>query len=551
MARKSSRSGSDQPQSNTVLIVFLVFSILLNLGLGVMFYLAQDKIDQANTKEAAAVATQKKMEDQRNAATNVFLPILRAVVGDTTLTTDEINAMKENIAKAQADLPANSHAWYDGKVWKELMGRGNNDNGLIGPFSATSGKPAITLIDKVKQLTQQLATSNDKLKTAEANLAKLTKDTEGYKKEWNDLVFTQRLKAAQDSMELDKQNKLKQKDEIIASAMTATTSTTNEVEKQVTEIKTNFENKLKENKIGHDTSVAKEAEKYRDKINKLDQNRITSLNVPKARIVDYNPGTNLAIIDLGSAVNLPVGLTFSIHEHDANGNASPMKKAEAVVVKVLGDQLAQVRVTRMARPGSERKAPPRSDMTPEEETAYWNAFFTSEPRDFARSTMPLYKGDFLFNVVWDPAKQTRVALVGEFDLDGDGTDDLPSLINLLRAQGAEIDLYLDKANSYKPKGKIDYNTDVVVLGDVPTITARGVKQQTAVNKATEMLREGQEVQKEALEKGIRIVQLPKFLSELGISVPQVIGNKANLLNADVPPAANTPPAAAAPDGEKK
>ena len=113
MARKSSRSGSDQPQSNTVLIVFLVFSILLNLGLGVMFYLAQDKIDQATTKEAAAVATQKKMEDQRNAATNVFLPILRAVVGDTTLTTEEINAMKENIAKAQADLPANSHAWYD------------------------------------------------------------------------------------------------------------------------------------------------------------------------------------------------------------------------------------------------------------------------------------------------------------------------------------------------------------------------------------------------------------------------------------------------------
>ncbi len=551
MARKSSRSGSDQPQSNTVLIVFLVFSILLNLGLGVMFYLAQDKIDQANTKEAAAVATQKKMEDQRNAAANVFLPILRSVVGDTTLTSDEINAMKENIAKAQSDLPANSHAWYDGKVWKELMGRGPNDNGLVGPWSATSGKPAITLIDKVKQLTQQLATSTEKLKTAEANLAKMTKDFGDYKKEWNDLVFTQRLKAAQDSMELDKQNKLKQKDEIITSAINANTATTNEVEKQATELKTTFESKLKENKAVHVAESAKEAEKYRAKIEKLDQNRITSTNVPKARIVDYNPATNLAVIDLGSAVNLPIGLTFSIHEHDANGNASPMKKAEAVVVKILGDQLAQVRVTRMARPGSERKAPPRSDMTPEEETNYWNAFFTSEPRDFARSTMPLYKGDFLFNVVWDPAKKTRVALVGEFDLDGDGTDDLPSLINLLRAQGAEIDLYLDKANSYKPKGKIDYNTDVVVLGDVPTISARGAKQQVAVNKATEMMREGQEVQKEALEKGIRIVQLPKFLSELGISVPQVVGNKANVLNADVPPAANTPPAAAAPDGEKK
>ncbi|HMO37257.1 MAG TPA: hypothetical protein PKA06_14560, partial [Gemmatales bacterium] len=234
-------------------------------------------------------------------------------------------------------------------------------------------------------------------------------------------------------------------------------------------------------------------------------------------------------------VKLPVGLTFSVHERDSvTGTARPMKKAEVVVVRILGEQLAQVRVTRMARPNAERMGMPDPNFTPEEETRFWDSFFTSDTRDFIRSTKPIYKGDYLFNVVWDPTRKTRVALVGEFDLNGDGTDDLPSLMNLLRAQGAEIDLYLDKANSYKPKGKIDYNTDVVVLGEVPQINARGVRQQIAVNKATEMLREGQEVQREALEKGIRIVQLPRFLSEMGVSVPQVLANRPSTLVTDVP-----------------
>lgn len=59
MARKSSRTRGDQPQSNTVLIVFLVFSILLNLALGVFLYLSQDKIDQAAKKEADAQSALK------------------------------------------------------------------------------------------------------------------------------------------------------------------------------------------------------------------------------------------------------------------------------------------------------------------------------------------------------------------------------------------------------------------------------------------------------------------------------------------------------------
>lgn len=544
MARNSSRR-ADQPQSNTVLIVFLVFSILLNLALGVFFYLAQDKIDQAAKKESDAIATQKKMEEQRQAATTTWIPLLRTVIGDNAVTADELNNMKEALARDGAAGPL-PQTWFDGKFWREMVGKDDGQPGLIGPFKTATGKPAISLMDKIRQLNEQLGKTADKLKATEQGYTKLKAESDEYKKQWNDLVFTQRLKAAQDSMEVDKQNKIKQQMEINSALAQKMTDTTNEMDKLVKELKGNYDTVNTTNAEKMAARLKVEADEYKKKIATYESDKLTSLNVPKARVVSYDPLTDLAIIDLGSAVKLPLGLTFSVHEHDSNGAPNPRKKAEVVVVKILGEQLAQARVTRMAKPESDRLPLPSASFTADEEKRYWDSYFTSDPRDFNRTNRPIYKGDYLFNVVWDPAKRVHVALVGFFDLDGDGSDDLQSLIALLRAQGAEVDLYLDKADGFKPKGKINYNTDVVVLGEIPVAVPGGAKQQIPVNRANEMLREGNAVQKEANELGIRVVQLPRFLSEMGISVPQVLNGKGGNQ-----PGAAQPTPAAPPAEEKK
>lgn len=536
MARKTTRTRADQPQSNTVLIVFLVFSILLNLALGVFLYLAQDKIEQATKKESDAKSAQTGAENQRNAATKTFIPLLRSVIGDT-VSGDDLNAIKDNLSKDSTALGADVIGWYTGKMWKELFGRGQNDNGLIGPFSETTGKPAISLMDKVRQLQEQLSKSMDKLRTAETNLSKAVADLADYKKKWNAENYARDLKTAQDAFEVDKNQKLKQKDEIINVQNTKITDTTNEVDKQMTEIKKNFEARNAAVKAEFDEKYKTIAEERKEEKERLQQNKITFLNFPKAHIVSYEPGTDLALIDLGSAVKLPLGLTFSIHGRDLNGIADPRPKAEGQVVRILGDQLAQIRITRMAKPDAERQPLPASDMTPEQETRYWDNYFTSEVRDFVRSNRPLYKGDYLFNVIWDPARRTRIALVGEFDLNGDGTDDIQALINVLNAQGADVDLYLDKANGFKPKGKLDFGTDLVILGDIPTLTAKGaIGQPTTSSRSSDVVREGLAVQKEALEKGIRIVQLPRFLSEIGLNAPHAMQGRSSLPS-DVPPPA--------------
>lgn len=545
MARKSSRTRGDQPQSNTVLIVFLVFSILLNLALGVFLYLSQDKIVQAEKNESTAKAALTGVEAQRNAATKTLMPLLRLVIGDTTLTSDELNAMKDNLAKDVAALP-NDSSWYTGKMWKELFGRAANDPGLTGPFSEATGKPAISLIDKIRQLNEQLTKTMDKLKTAEANLAKKTAEYIDYQKKWNADNYAKDLKSNQDAAEVNKNQLLKQKDEVIAVANQKTADTTAEVEKQVTDIRKNTEKSVAAIKADAEEKTRLMAEERKAEKDRLQQDRITSLNVPKAHIVAHQPGTDIALIDLGSSVKLPIGLTFTVHERDAQGIASPQPKAEVQVVRILGDQLAQVRITRMARPDSYNMPPPPSDMTPDLEAKYWDKFYTSDVRDFVRTNKPLFKGDLLFNVVWDPTRRTRVALVGDFDLNGDGSDDIQELISFLRSQGADVDLYLDKGNSYKPKGRLDFATDIVVLGDVPMVNPRTALNQVATNRGSELIRESQAVQKEAIEKGIRIVQLPRFLNEIGINPPSIMKQKLSGQSAgtDGPPPV-------APPAEKK
>ncbi|MFT3879857.1 MAG: hypothetical protein QM703_09375 [Gemmatales bacterium] len=542
MARKSSRTRGDQPQSNTVLIVFLVFSILLNLGLGVFLYLSQDKIVQAEKKETDAKAAQTGAENQRNAATKTLMPLLRLLIGDTTLSSDDINVMKDNLAKGtDVTALANDSTWYQGKVWKELMGTPTAP-GLIGPFSDTTGKPAISLIDKVRQLNEQLTKTMDKLKIAEANLAKKTAEYTDYAKQWNADNYAKNLKTNQDAAEARTAQLLKQKDETIKVNEQKIADTTAEVEKQVTDIRKNSEKGVEGIKADFNEKYRMIAEERKAEKDRLAQDKLTSLNVPKAHIVAYQPGTDMALIDLGSSVRLPIGLTFSVHERDAQGITNPQPKAEVQVVRILGDQLAQVRITRMARPDSFNMPPPAGDMSPDLETKYWDKYYTSDSRDFVRSNKPLFKGDLLFNVVWDPTRRTRVALVGDFDLNGDGTDDIMELISFLRSQGADVDLYLDKANSYKPKGKLDFATDLVVLGDVAMVNPRANLNQIATNRGTELVRESQAIQKEAIEKGIRIVQLPRFLNEIGINPPSIMKQKlaGQSAGTDAPPPAAAP-----------
>jgi len=527
MARKVSRSRADQPQSNTVLIVFLVFSILINLTLGVFFYLSVDKVDQAEKRAKDAQTAQQGAENQRRAATETFITLLRSVVGDTTVTNDELNRMKEKLS-SDANVLGEAAAWYpNGKVWKELMGTGANNPGLIGPFTDSTGKAQYTLIDRIRKLDGSLTETTKKLNDTVAAKNKLDADYKAYQAQWNAADTEQKLKTVVDQHKQELARELKKKDDTIGDLRQKLTDTTNEIQKTVTDLTNQYKARELAITATVEDTKHKIQEERREELEKHRQETLTARNTPRARVVSYDTHTNIAYVDIGSQLKVPLQLTFSIHGRDATGNANPNPKAEGEIVSILGPQLSQVKIKRVARPDAERlKLKPES-------ADYW----ITDERQFVRAFDPVVKGDLCYNAIWKPFETIHVALVGEFDVDGNGTDDIQAFMNLLRGQGAQVDLYLDKANGFQPRGRLDYTTNVVIVGGLPVLSARGAANSPLANKGTELIRNAEKVQREALEKGIEVITLPRFLTRIGYSTPRALSPRVadnNSLNLQPP-----------------
>lgn len=514
MARRTVRS--DQPQTNTVLIVFLVLSILISLTLGVFLYLAQDSIKQAEEKQKQSEATQANIAKQRDAAANIFMPLLLRVMG-YNVPAKQMDTVRTELSGSLGLLPQDQVSWYGGPFWKDLVGgRTTGDPGLIGPLDA-QGLPSISLADKIRKLIAELEQTTKKLKDSEAGLAALRSEYDQYKKQWNAQDYSAKLKAAQDAFETDLKNKIKAKDDVIAELNKRMADITNEVAKQFNDAVAESKKQQAQMQATYDASIKSMQLELKDIRQKSELDKIVNLNEPKGHIVSSSPGSSEALIDLGSNLKLPVGLTFSVHGKQANGNPNPNPKADVEVTKVIGPQMAQVRIKRIARPDADRLK-----LKPEN-----NDYWITDPSEFVRTNNPLYRGDLLYNTIWDPNRKTHVALAGEFDIDGTGADNIQAFMNILRTQGVEIDMYLDKANGYQPRGKIDYSTDILIVGGMNLI-GKGNADATLGTKGTDLIRNTEKAQREALDKGVQVMTLQRFLTQIGFSSPKSVTPRPSL-----------------------
>lgn len=132
------------------------------------------------------------------------------------------------------------------------------------------------------------------------------------------------------------------------------------------------------------------------------------------------------------------------------------------------------------------------------------------------TSRPLAAGDKIYNPVWSPKHVHRVALVGIFDMDGDGQDDRPLLKAMLRQQGCEIDLEVLPDGTVT--GEVTALTDWVVLGRVPGITAKeDALQETETGNVQlgRITQAAQEVIRQATQLGVPAMNELEFYEMLG------------------------------------
>lgn len=202
---------------------------------------------------------------------------------------------------------------------------------------------------------------------------------------------------------------------------------------------------------------------------------------------------NLVDIDIGSASNVRRGLTFAVFPSDTptRGMQSrmrpvkdergqtlmrPVPKGKIEVIDVLGPNLSQCRVT-------------------DEESAV---------RD------RILAGDLLYNAIWRKGSADHIVLYGIFDLDGDGKDDIKTLINDLTRVGVVVDAFFD-FSTMKWEGDFTSQTTFAVEGFSPEVKATDGN----VAAKSNILSEITKARQAAKDRGVRILRPRDFFPRIG------------------------------------
>jgi hypothetical protein len=171
-------------------------------------------------------------------------------------------------------------------------------------------------------------------------------------------------------------------------------------------------------------------------------------------------------INLGSLDSLRRQVTFSVYDADEHDAAKAQKKGSIEVTRILGDHMAEARVTE------------------------------DDP------TNPILTGDRIYSQVWHQGKKLHFALTGLIDFDGDTRSDVQLARELIELNGGTIDAYV--ADDGSVQGEITATTRYLVLGDRPE-SAIHAKLQESWNT----------MYQQANSLGVETITLNQFLSQMG------------------------------------
>ena len=200
-------------------------------------------------------------------------------------------------------------------------------------------------------------------------------------------------------------------------------------------------------------------------------------DVADGQILLLDEYSKIVHIDIGSDQHVYPGLTFGVYDRFVPIPADGIGKAEIEVFNV-ADDMSTARITK------------------------------SNPNN------PILKGDIVANLVWSKDKVNLFVVSGDFDLDGDGSEDLQAdrkISALIENWGGKVE------------DAVSVNTSFIVLGTPPRVLERPTYDQLAIdplamNKyeaSLKRLADYKEVQKQAQALNIPILNYERFLYLIG------------------------------------
>jgi len=490
MAKKTKK------ETSLPLIISLVFFVLLSIGLGVFCYVLNSDMAQ---KEKAADDAKKELKNARDLSKEAELiaRIQRIYLGlddgedRTVVGTDvaegskpalALKDLQDKVAKKLAvdPLPPDFDFWkieFDEKKMLKLPAKGGGLMDVVAPLYDRSNKAVTANAAAAKGFDTARKDMDSKVKSADDARVAFDKAATDIParfiadlKKANDQKDTIRTTFQKEIVDVRKSEDAL-KDDIAARELALT--------------------KLREQLKGvqADLSILNEKAKAKQDVFQFDE--------PQGKILRRLVENNVVEIDLGSAALVRPGLTFTVLPYDfpEKGRQSRMfvervpdergnykanvvfrPKATIEVIEVLGPNLSRARIT-------------------------------EEYSDIRDRAMP---GDLLYNSVWRKGGAAHIVLVGIFDVNGDGTDDIEAVVRDLTKMGIPVDAYYD-LRTRKWVGRITDQTRYVIEGYTPSNSANDPNQKAK----SDMIAGLTAAKDEARNKGIAIVNFRDVFPRMG------------------------------------
>jgi hypothetical protein len=497
MASKSGETGMP-------VIIALVVFILLTLGLGIFAYTLNDNLKAAQAK--ASEAENGKTAAEKNAAKAKEEALMyKAVLGTITdaerqQITSGLTA-KDDFRKNHTDMMTSLNnarqAAITGEISKFPPGQGAPNFGgetfFAWDWPATQESPTVpreSLLSAAIKAVAQRELANRRVDTETKSLTQAKSTLEASVTAFN--KATAELNKLNAEYPADVQRKVTEASDKYNLYTKNFEQLSNEYRKEKQDLNNNIEDK---------TATIKRNEsdigRYKDVVSRLidadaDKADPFQFDKPLGKIL-RRYSDNLVDIDIGSASNLRPGLTFSIYPsdtptvgmqarmrtvRDAEGKfiTRPVPKGTIEVVDILGGDLAQCRVTTEDSPTRDR----------------------------------IITGDLLYNAFWKKGASEHIVLIGIFDLDGDGRDDMQTLVRDLTKAGVSVDAYYDFA-AMKWVGEVGTQVTFAIEGYGPSISVADANAtgKTAINGA--ILQQTKQLR----DKGIRVLRPRDFFPRIG------------------------------------
>lgn len=505
MARSSSSASSSEPK--TPLIIALVFFVLATIGLGVFAYMTnEDKV----AAEAAAAEAAKAKTAAETTATKAREETLIYKAGMGLLSESDRAAF--NGIQHKAEAAAAQRAMMEALAAKANQAIQNELKNFVGGGAMFSAVPEDLLrwqlpADGALQLPASSIIDNAIRAMAQ--------------REINDRTTKAEQKRYADSAKIMNE-KSSEKDAAVKDFTQKTRDIPTQVATEADKIRKSYDEKTEQFKKEQQES-RNTVESYNTKANQLDlegkrlkervatqDRRIDELlsreidlidpfqfDKPQGRIL-RRYSESLVDIDLGTSDKLRQGITFSVfpadtitrgmqprmrpfRDPDGKEVFKPVPKAKIEVIDVIGPNIAQCRIIDEDNPVRDRVIP----------------------------------GDLLYNALWRKGVSEHVALYGIFDLDGDGRDDMASLVAGLRRVGVIVDAYYDLGKGDKGEwvGEITSQTNFGIEGYYPTVNAADGNKDEKIR----ILNGISEARKSIKEKGITILRPRDFFPRIGFN----------------------------------